>query len=86
MRAVRPQVVRNPDGLRSCGVIEAKREEAGHSINEVDRPSTCCAGGCHGELNALVVEGVLSGVRIGRDRLFVNTDYLDLLSRPEKVA
>ena len=46
----------------------------------------CCAGGCHGELDALVVEGVLSGVRIGRDRLFVNTDYLDLLSRPEKVA
>ncbi len=35
-------------------------------------------------LDSLVVEGVLNDLRIGRDRLFVNTNYLELLSRGEK--
>lgn len=37
-------------------------------------------------LDALVVAGVLNDLRVGRDRLFVNTNYLELLSRAEYVA
>jgi Fic family protein len=35
-------------------------------------------------LNDLVAEQVLDDVRVGRDRLFINTKFFDLLLRPEE--
>lgn len=34
-------------------------------------------------LNALVRDGVLADVRAGRERIFINTRYVELLVRPE---
>lgn len=36
-------------------------------------------------LNALEQVGVLESVRVGRDRLFINTAYVDVLTRDEGI-
>jgi len=39
-----------------------------------------------GWLNSLVAAGTLTDIRVGRERLFVNTDFFDLLVRPDAPA
>jgi DNA-binding transcriptional ArsR family regulator len=37
-------------------------------------------------LNALSEHGLLEDMKIGRDRLFINREFLELLVRPEPAA